>query len=82
MKKHLDILESEVKKLKQNKNVKGVLLIGSVAYGMATDNSDLDLIVISNENKFVSEYVDGILVGDNFSRANYMIDTIDWICER
>lgn len=49
MKKHLDILESEVKKLKQNKNVDGVLLIGSVAYGMATDNSDLDLIVISND---------------------------------
>ena len=23
-----------------------------------------------------------VIVADNFSRANYMIDTIDWICER
>lgn len=77
MKKHLDILESEVKKLKQNKNVKGVLLIGSVAYGMATDNSDLDLIVISNENKFVSEYVDGILVEKHFGKYSILLKRLE-----
>lgn len=77
MKKHLDILESEVKKLKQNKNVKGVLLIGSVAYGMATDNSDLDLIVISNENKFVSEYVDGILVEKHFAKYSILLKRLE-----
>lgn len=73
MKKHLDVLKRELEKLKQNKNVKGVLLIGSVAYGMATDNSDLDLIVISNENKFVSEYVDGILVEKHFGEYSILL---------
>lgn len=57
--KQLDILEKETEKFKENEKVKAVLLIGSVAYGMANDNSDLDLIVISNEDKFVSEYVEG-----------------------
>ena len=27
-------------------------------------------------------WLNKLLVGDNLSRANYMIDTIDWICGR
>lgn len=38
------------------------MITGSVAYGSANDDSDLDLIVIYNENKFVSEYIDEVLV--------------------
>lgn len=75
--KQLDILEKETEKFKENEKVKAVLLIGSVAYGMANDNSDLDLIVISNEDKFVSEYVEGILVEKHFSKYSTLLKRLE-----
>jgi len=43
MKNQLNILEKELQILKKNEKVEAVLLIGSVAYGTATDDSDLDM---------------------------------------
>lgn len=77
MKKQLDVLEKEIHILKENEKVEAVLLIGSVAYGVAADNSDLDLIIITNENKFVSEYVDGILVEKHFCKYSTLLKGLE-----
>lgn len=77
MKKQLDVLEKEIHILKENEKVEAVLLIGSVAYGVAADNSDLDLIVITNENKFISEYVDGILVEKHFCKYSTLLKRLE-----
>lgn len=77
MKKQLAVLEKEIEILKQNKKAEAVLLTGSVAYGTATDDSDLDLIVISNENRFVSKYTDGILVEIHFNKFDTLIKRLE-----
>ncbi len=77
MKKQLAVLEKGIQILKQNKKVKAVLLTDSVAYGTATDDSDLDLIVISNENRFVSKYTDGILVEIHFNKFDTLIKRLE-----
>ncbi len=53
------------------------MLTGSVAYGTATDDSDLDLIVISDENRFVSRYTDGILVEIHFNKVNTLVERLE-----
>ncbi len=68
MKKQLEILNSEVALLKQDKHIHSVILMGSVAYGLATDDSDLDILVLCDEDNFVSKYVDGILVEINYQK--------------
>ena len=73
MKKQLDILEKELQTLKKNEKVEAVLLIGSVAYGTATDDSDLDLIVISNEDRFESKYIENILVEIHFHKYSTLV---------
>lgn len=77
MKKQLEILEKEIVSFKENKKVEAVLLIGSVAYDMATDNSDLDLIVISDKDKFVSESIDGILVERHFCKYSTLLKSLE-----
>lgn len=72
MKKQLEIFNDEINNLKAFPNVYGVLLIGSVAYGRATESSDLDIIVLCNKDKFDSKYVNGILVETHF----YTYDTM------
>jgi len=61
-KKHLLILENELKALKQEENVRGVMLMGSVAYGKAVDDSDLDILVLCDRDVFISKCVDDITV--------------------
>lgn len=77
MKKQLDILEKELQILKKNEKVEAVLLIGSVAYGTATDDSDLDLIVISNEDRFESKYAENILVEIHFHKYSTLVKCLD-----
>ena len=62
MKKQLEILNNEVALLKQDKHIQSVILMGSVAYGLATDDSDLDILVLCDRDDFVSKYVDGVLI--------------------
>lgn len=77
MKKQLDILEKELLALKKNEKVEAVLLIGSVAYGTASEDSDLDLIVISNEDRFESKYVENILVEINFHKYRTLLNRLE-----
>lgn len=63
--------------LKQNEKVEAVLLMGSVAYGTATDNSDLDLIVLCNEDRFESKYAENILVEIHFHRYSTLAKCLD-----
>lgn len=77
MKKQLAVLEKEIEILKQNKKAEAVLLTGSVAYGTATDDSDLDLIVIYDKNRFVSKYTDGILVEIHFNKFDTLIKRLE-----
>lgn len=77
MKKHLEILHNEIEILKLNKNVKGIMLIGSVAYENATDDSDLDIVVLSNQDKFVSKYISDILVEIHFQKYDTMINKLE-----
>lgn len=62
MLKQLQIFNKLVSELKKDNAVEGVLLNGSVACGTATELSDLDMIVLCNENKFVSRVIDDVLV--------------------
>jgi len=48
--------------LKQEKSVRGVMLMGSVAYGKAAEDSDLDILVLCDRDVFISKYVDDIMV--------------------
>ena len=77
MKKQLEILEKELQILKKNEKIEAVLLIGSVAYGTATDDSDLDLIVISNEDRFESKYVENILVEIHFHKYSTLVKRLN-----
>lgn len=62
MLKQSEIFNKLVLELKKDITVEGVLLNGSVAAGTATELSDLDMIVLCNEIKFVSEVIDDVLV--------------------
>ena len=44
------------------------MLMGSVAYGTATDESDLDILVLCDKDEFVSKYIDNILVEIHFQK--------------
>ena len=61
MLKQSEIFNKLVLELKKDIAVEGVLLNGSVAVGTATELSDLDMIVLCNEIKFVSEVIDDVI---------------------
>ena len=68
MKKQLEILNSEVALLRQDKHIQSVILMGSVAYGLATDDSDLDILVLCDRDDFESKSVDGVLVEIHYQK--------------
>lgn len=68
MRKQLEILDKEIELLQQDKSIRGIMVIGSVAYGTATDDSDLDILVLCDKDEFVSKYVDNILVEIHFQK--------------
>jgi len=49
--KHKEIIEKLVKKYKSNKNVIGIYLFGSLAKGIATSKSDVDIEIIFKNRK-------------------------------
>lgn len=77
MKKQLDVLDKEIEVLKDNKKVEAVLLTGSVAYGATVEDSDLDLIVIADEDRFVSKYTDGVLVEIHFHKYSTLVKNLE-----
>lgn len=77
MLKQLEIFNNLVSKLKEDPSIYGVLLNGSVAAGTATEISDLDIIVLSNENKFVSKAMDDILVEIHYITFDKAIERLN-----
>ena len=75
--KQLKILNNELKNLKSDKNIKGILLTGSVAYGKAAEDADLDVVVLCNKDEFISKYVDSILVEIHFQKYNTMLKKLN-----
>lgn len=73
MKKQLEILNSELEILKLDKRIKGIMLIGSVAYEKASEDSDLDIVVLCDRDEFVSKYIDNVLVEINFQKYSTML---------
>lgn len=68
MTKHLSVFEKEIKAFKLDKTVRGVALIGSVAYGTATEDSDLDIFVLGEKDEFVNKDTEGICVEIHYSK--------------
>lgn len=63
MTKHKQIIDSLTSKYEGDDNIYALLVTGSVAREEQTDNSDLDLLVISKEKQPVEEkLIDGIVV--------------------
>lgn len=62
MKKHENILQDLSKELLARGDLHGILLMGSVACGCSTDCSDLDIMVLCDENKFEVRYIDNVMV--------------------
>ncbi len=73
MKKQLEILNILIEELQLDKNVTGIMLMGSVAYENVSDDSDLDILVLCNEDKFVSKYIENIYVEIHFQKYNTML---------
>lgn len=68
MTKHLAVFEKEIKAFKLDETVHGVALIGSVAYGTATEDSDLDIFVLGEKDEFVNKDTEGICVEIHYSK--------------
>ena len=75
--KQMKLLDLEIETLKKNQSVSGVLLNGSLSYGKATEYSDIDLIVLSDKNEFVSRRVDGILIEEHFHTYERIVDGLN-----
>lgn len=76
MSKQLEILKNEVDIFQKDASISGVLLNGSVAYGTATETSDLDIIVLCEKDELVNQYVDGILVEIHFHTFETMMERL------
>ena len=77
MLKQFDLLDIEIEALKNDQSIYGVLLSGSLAYEKATEYSDIDLIVLSNKNEFVSRRVEGILIEEHFHTYEKLGEGLD-----
>ena len=74
---HQAVLEKKVKKAGNDKNVLGLLLVGSVASGTHTEESDIDLKMIYRNHKRASgiknQWVEGIKVQTIFFTFDTLI---------
>ena len=77
MLKQFELLDVEIEALKKDQGICGVLLSGSLAYEKATEYSDIDLIVLSNKNEFLSRRVEGILIEEHFHIYEKLVDGLD-----
>ena len=77
MLKQFGLLDIETEVLKKDQSICGVLLSGSLAYGKATEYSDIDLIVLGDKNEFVSRRVEGILIEEHFHTYEKLVDGLD-----
>lgn len=77
MEKQLEILKTLIEELRLDKNITGIMLMGSVAYENAGEDSDLDMLVLCNEDKFVSKYIENVLVEIHFQKYNTMLKKLE-----
>lgn len=77
MLKQLDIFNKLVTEFKKDNSIYAVLLNGSVAVGTATELSDLDIVVLCNENKFVSRVVDDVMVEIHYITYDKAIERLN-----
>jgi len=67
----LDVFYKIQKQLIKDKNITGVMLMGSVARGEASPESDLDIMVLGGDNCFKTEFADNIPVEYIFVTYDY-----------
>jgi len=73
----LDVLRQQVAQWRNDPAVQGVLLNGSWAAGCAAPQSDLDLLVLCDENRFAAEWVSGVLVETHYYTAQTARETLE-----
>ena len=76
MLKQLEIFHNLVQEFKKDSTVEGVLLNGSVAVGTATEESDLDIIVLGKKEEFVSQLIDSVLVEIHYTSFESAINKL------
>lgn len=76
MLKQLEIFHNLVREFKKDSTVEGVLLNGSVAVGTATEESDLDVIVLGKKEEFVSQLIDSVLVEIHYTSFESAINKL------
>jgi predicted nucleotidyltransferase len=79
--KHEEILNQLVTNAKNNSNILGFLVFGSVATGTHRENSDIDIITVLQTNKPESGInntpIDGIKVGDFHLTHEILIHSVE-----
>ena len=76
MLKQLEIFHNLVGEFKKDSTIEGVLLNGSVAVGTATEESDLDIIVLGKKEEFVSKLIDSVLVEIHYTSFESAINKL------
>ena len=76
MLKQLEIFHNLVREFKKDSTVEGLLLNGSVAVGTATEESDLDIIVLGKKEEFVSQLIDSVLVEIHYTSFESAINKL------
>ncbi len=74
--KQRNIFIRELESLTNDIAVSGVLLTGSVACGCASENSDIDIIVLCDRHCFETHFTDGILVETSFVTYEYAVEKL------
>ncbi len=60
------VFEAKLSEYERDEGVYGVLVTGSLARGTETPYSDLDIILLANENKVIEEVIDGVPVESHY----------------
>lgn len=60
--RQLELFETISLHLAKDNTIHGIMLMGSVAQGTASEKSDLDIMILGDTDKFIVETIDGILI--------------------
>lgn len=51
-KHHQDSINNVIKKMKENDNVLALIIAGSIAHGFATEDSDVDIMIVVSQEEY------------------------------